>query len=157
MTMHLHVGLRAVLLAMAGMLLPQVVAAGDIAVSAAWARATPPGTVMGAAYMVIDNRGQKPDRLLGASSPRAAAVEVHAVVRDGTTMRMRRAEPLVLGPGERVTLAPGGLHAMLVNLDAPLRAGEALPLTLRFERAGELQVEAAVVAADAPPPRAAGR
>jgi len=143
------------LLGAAAMLLSPAAIAGDIAVSSAWARATPPGAMMGAAYFVIDNRGTSPDRLVAASSPRAESVEIHAVVREGELVRMRRAEPLAVAAGTRVALAPGGLHAMLVNLVAPLRAGERLPLTLRFERSGVLQVDAQVVAAGATPPAAA--
>jgi copper(I)-binding protein len=45
---------------------------------------------------------------------------------------------------ERITLRPGGSHLMLVDITRPLKKGERFPVTLRFERAGELQVEVEV-------------
>jgi len=112
-----------------------------------WARATPPGTTVAAAYLVIDNRGSRSDRLLAASSPRAGKVEVHATVHDGEVARMRQVDPLHVGARERVVLEPGGMHLMLTGLKAPLEEGERIPLTLRFEVAGELRTEIRVFAA----------
>jgi hypothetical protein len=116
----------------------------SVAVTGAWSRATPPGTTVGAAYLVIDNRAKRSDRLLSVSSPRAARVEVHATVHDLDTVRMKRVDPLHVGAGERLTLEPGGMHLMLIGLEAPLREGEKVPLVLRFEVAGELRAEARV-------------
>jgi copper(I)-binding protein len=113
----------------------------------AWARATPPGSPVAAAYLVIDNRGARSDRLLSASSPRADKVEVHATVHDGDVARMRKVEPLHVGAGERVVLEPGGMHLMLMGLRKPLAEGERIPLVLEFEVAGEQRTEIRVFAA----------
>ena len=43
-------------------------------------------------------------------------------------------------------LRPGGLHMMFFDLKAPLKAGESFPVTLRFEKAGEVQVTVSVEA-----------
>ena len=56
------------------------------------------------------------------------------------TMRMREVSALELPPGKIVTLAPGGLHLMLIGLKAPLKIGAKVPLKLRFEKAGEIDV-----------------
>jgi hypothetical protein len=69
---------------------------------------------------------------------------VHATVHDLDTVRMKRVDPLHVGAGERLTLEPGGMHLMLIGLEAPLREGEKVPLVLRFEVAGELRAEARV-------------
>ena len=111
--------------------------------SAAWARATPPGVSVGAAYLRIDG-GTRADRLVGASSPRAERIEFHRVAYVDGMMRMRRMEAIELPVGARVDLAPQALHLMLIGLTAPLRAGETLQLTLRFESAGEQSIEAQV-------------
>jgi len=115
----------------------------------AWARATPPGTPVAAAYLVIDNRSSRSDRLLSASSPGADKVEVHATVHDGDVARMRKVEPLHVGAGERMVLEPGGMHLMLMGLRRPLVEGERIPLVLEFEVAGELRTEIRVFAAGA--------
>jgi copper(I)-binding protein len=126
--------------------------AGEPAVVDAWARATPPGTDVAAAYLTIDNRSGAADRLLGASSGAAGSVEIHETGREGDVMKMRKVEPLDVAAGDRVTFQPGGLHVMLAGLRAPLKQGERLPLTLRFEHAGEIHVEAVVLAGDATDP-----
>ena len=107
-----------------------------------WARPTAPRQSVGAAYMQLRSPGG--DRLLGASSPVAARVEVHETQMEGDVMRMRGREVLDLPPGKVVTLAPGGLHFMLIGLAAPLAAGQRVPLALRFEQGGERQVEVVV-------------
>ena len=43
--------------------------------------------------------------------------------------------------GKAVALKPGGLHVMLMDLKKPLESGSKFPLTLKFERAGEVTVE----------------
>jgi hypothetical protein len=128
--------------------------ASALSVERAWARATPPGTAVAAAYLVIDNRGGTADRLLSVSTPRAGQAEVHATVRDMDIVRMRRIDPLHVGAGERVTFDPGGTHIMLMGLKSPLLEGERLPLELKFERAGTVRVEAEVRAATATDPHA---
>ncbi|MFD2236863.1 copper chaperone PCu(A)C [Aureimonas populi] len=110
-------------------------------------RATPPTARVGVGYMVISNDGAEPDRLLGGTSPVAEAVEIHSMTMEGDVMQMRRLEDgLDLPAGEEVALAPGGYHLMLVDLNEPLREGERVPLTLRFEKAGEVTVELAIEA-----------
>jgi hypothetical protein len=116
-----------------------VLAADAPVVSDAWARATPPGTTVGAVYMTIVG-GDGGDRLLGAATERAAAVELHTVVDDGGMARMRPIEFLDLPAGSRTQLAPQGTHLMLIDLQSPLVAGDEFTLTLVFASAGELEI-----------------
>ena len=125
--------------------------AGDLAVQQPWTRAAGQGAT-GAGFMAISNRGAAADRLLSASSPAARAIEMHSMVRDGEVMRMRPVEAVEIRAGQTVTLRPGGLHLMLIGLSQPLRQGETVPVTLRFERAGEVRVALPVQAAGAREP-----
>lgn len=110
--------------------------AGDApVVSQAWARATPPGVGVGAAYMVITG-GNRDDRLVGASSGRADMVELHDVTEVDGVAKMREIEALEIPAKGRVELAPKGRHLMLMGLDAPLVAGQRFDVTLRFEVSG---------------------
>lgn len=119
--------------------------AGDLIITHPWARATAAATVPGVGYLVIENTGAEDDRLLGAGSSAAAGVELHRTVIEDGIARMRPApDGLALPAGAVVELAPGGHHFMLMGLAAPLAAGTRVPLTLRFERAGEVAVELAV-------------
>ncbi len=124
---------------------------GDLAVQRPWTRAAGQGAT-GAGFLSVSNRGAAADRLLSASTPAARAVELHTMIRDGDVMRMRAVEAVEVPPGQTVELRPGGLHMMLVGLSRPLREGEAVPVVLRFERAGEVRVELSVQAAGAREP-----
>jgi iron complex transport system substrate-binding protein len=140
---------------------PGVRAAGGptITVEAAWARPTADGATVGAGYLVISNHGRDADRLQGASSARAARVEMHeSRVADGMA-RMRPVASLPIGPGASLPFEPGGLHLMLVGLKGALTAGERVPLVLRFERTGpiEIALEVRETAAAVPPPGAPQR
>ncbi|WP_338666205.1 copper chaperone PCu(A)C (plasmid) [Pararoseomonas sp. SCSIO 73927] len=130
---------------------------GDITVSQAWTRAVGATAPTAAGYLTLRNRGATPDRLIGAATSAARAVEIHEQRSEDGVMRMR---PLPDGvpvpPGETVTLGPGGTHLMLVGPTRPLVRGERVPLTLRFERAGEVRVELSVEAAGARQPAHAG-
>ena len=107
-----------------------------------WARATPPGAKIGAAYLKITS--PTADRLVGASSPVAARVEMHVAFLFGDVLRMRQVKAYDIPPGGSFELAPSGAHLMLVDLKAPLKEGAKVPLTLRFEKAGEVKVEVQV-------------
>ena len=126
---------------------------GDIQVRHPWARATPPGTTVAAGYLEIRNNGKEADRLLSATTPVAKRVELHVTEHSDHVAKMRQLRAFEVPGRERLTLSPGGAHLMLVDIVQPLRKGERFPLTLRFERAGELQVEVEVQELGARHPR----
>lgn len=128
---------------------------GDLVIDHPWSRATPPAAKTGAGYMTILNKGTTADRLIAISSAAAGRVEVHRMTMDGTIMRMRPVpEGVEIGPGQSVKLEPGGFHLMMMELREPLKQGQKVPVTLRFERAGPVTVELAVEAMGASPTRA---
>ena len=98
-----------------------------VQVQDAWARATVPGQSASGAFMVLT--APQGATLEGVASP-AATAELHEMVMQGDVMRMRALASLPLPPGQAVALKPGGVHIMLLDLKAPLRAGATLPLTL---------------------------
>ena len=95
-----------------------------------WARATAGGQTTGAAYVTLSSRTG--DKLVGASTPAATTAAVHENAMDGTIMRMRAVPALDLPAGAVVAMKPGGYHIMLMNLHAPLVAGQSFPLHLVF-------------------------
>lgn len=113
-------------------------AAATPTISEAYARATPPGAAVGAVYFQLSNPGAQTDRLLSAASPVAERTEVHTHTMTNGVARMHEVLAVELPPGKTVTFEPGGYHIMLMELKAPLVAGETLPLTLTFELAGEV-------------------
>lgn len=125
---------------------------GALEIGHPWARATPPTAPTGGGYLSVKNTGTEPDRLVSVSSPAAGVVQVHEMKMEGNVMRMREIDgPLEIKPGETVTLAPGGMHLMMMGLKAPLKQGEKVPLSLVFEKAGKIDVELVVVAMGATP------
>jgi periplasmic copper chaperone A len=114
-------------------------AAMPIKVEDPWARATAPGAKVGAGYMKITSGTA--DRLVGASTPAAARVELHITVKEGEVMRMREVKAYDIPAKGGFEAKPGGAHLMLVDLKAPLEAGTKVPMTLRFEKAGEVKIE----------------
>jgi periplasmic copper chaperone A len=113
----------------------------SIVVADPYARATPAGAMSGAVYMTLDNKTNAADRLISASSNVAAQVQIHEMSMVNGVMQMRQlADGLPVPAGESVVLKPGGYHVMLIGLKRQLAAGETLPLTLTFEKAGNISV-----------------
>jgi len=115
---------------------------GDLRIDHPYALPTPVGATTGAVYFRgIRNEGRQPDRLLGASTPRAESVQLRRAVKDGGAVRMDPLDALEIAPGAQLRLRhDGDVHLTLVGLRAPLKDGERFALTLRFERAGVREV-----------------
>jgi len=114
----------------------------EVQVTQAWARATPGKSTIGAAYATVT--APAGDRLVGAASPVAASVEIHQHTMEGGVMKMRQIDAVPLPAGQPVTLSPGGYHLMLIDLKAPLVAGQSFPLSLRFEKGGTVETQVTV-------------
>lgn len=141
--------IAAVLCLAAGASLAQS-AAAQLKTSGAWIRATPS---VGAGYLVIDNGGAA-DRLVGASSDAASAVELHTHKMEGDVARMRQVDDVALAAGQKLEFRPGGLHLMLMGLKRPLKNGDQVAIKLRFEKAGEVPVNFVVDNQRVPAPAA---
>jgi periplasmic copper chaperone A len=124
----------------------QDVIAGDLAVTDAWARATPPKAELGAVYLRIENRGTVEDRLVAASSPVAQSATLHESVEENGVALMRPLAAAAVPAGGALDMEPGGAHVMLMGLAAPLVAGESVPLTLTFESSGAVDLSVPVLA-----------
>ena len=109
----------------------------------AWCRPSPNGAKAGGCYVTLT--AATDDRLTGGSTPRAGMLQVHEMKTENGMMTMSEmAQGLPLPAGEAVALAPGGAHLMLMELTAPLVAGETVPLTLNFADAAPVTVQAKV-------------
>lgn len=113
-----------------------------VSIDNAWARATVPGQMGSAAYFTIHNSGGQ-DRLMSVASP-AADASLHSTSMDNGVMRMRPLRALDIPANGSVELKPGGTHVMLMGLKAPLAAGSAIRLDLKFEHSPDKLVTATV-------------
>ena len=126
---------------------PAASAASKITIESAWAK--PSANNVGAAYLIIKNEGTQDDRLLSATSTVSPKVQVHEVVTTGMTQKMQELpDGLMVPAGASVELKPGGYHIMMMELVNPLAAGDTVSLTLKFEQAGSIDVQAPVKAVD---------
>ena len=126
-------------------------ALAQVKIEKAWARPTVPGQQGGGAFLSITSAST--DRLLSGSTPLAERFELHSMAMKGDVMEMRQVDAIELPAGKPVELKPGGLHVMFIGLKQPLALGSKVPVTLRFEKAGEVKVEFDVMSR---PPAAAG-
>ena len=113
---------------------------GGIVVNGAYTRATVPGQAAAGGFMKITSSGAA-DQLISASSTVSDDVQLHTMIMDGNVMRMREVKQIDVPANGAVELKPGGLHLMFMNIKAPLKAGELVPVKLRFAKAGEVEVK----------------
>ena len=136
-------GMRSALCALMLLLAAPALALPPLVVSEPWIRATPPGAMAAAAYLVITNSGAAPDHLVEAHCDAAAEVMVHVTSRVDGVLQMR--DGMLQVPAHGVArLAPKGSHLMLMGLKEPLRVGTTVHLRLHFARAGIVEVDVPV-------------
>ena len=109
------------------------VPAGDvITMSDAWLKAADEG--MSPAFGELVNSGTEDVTVVSATSAASTTAGLHETVEDETgEMTMRQIEGgLVIPAGSSLALEPGGEHIMLMDLTAPLQAGEEVTIILTF-------------------------
>jgi copper(I)-binding protein len=130
---------------------PDAVTRGDLTVSGVYVR-EPASPDVAAAYLSVRNSGREADSLESAYAGAARKTTLHGqpgVVSPGAHAG---SGPVAVPAGGVVTLAPGRGHVMLEGLTGPLRPGDRVSLLLRFARAGQVLVEAPVIAIGAAAP-----
>ncbi len=114
-------------------LIATAAAQAQVTVDKPWVRTTVAQQTTTAAYLTITSA--KGGKLVSASSPVAASVDVHEMKMDGDMMKMRAVDAVPLPAGQPVEFKPNGLHVMLTGLKAPLKAGDVVPIRLVVEDA----------------------
>lgn len=115
-----------------------------ITIQDAWTRATPGNARTAAVYFTAINRGSESDHITSASSPASDRAEMHTTIHDGDIMRMRRVISVDVPAGGRAEFKPNSFHVMLTGLKEPLKAGDKVPLTLHFDRIGDMTITVTV-------------
>jgi copper(I)-binding protein len=140
------------LIVLAALLLPACFAnaheykAGELEIAHPWSQELPPNAPNVAVYFIIHNSGKTADRLISVDSPIAGEAQLHEHVMQGDVMKMQHVPSVEIPAGGDVTFAPMAYHVMLLNLKdrSLLSDGKRFPLTMHFEKAGDVQVEVAV-------------
>ena len=107
-------------------------------------RLLPPTQPNTAAFMALENAGERDLALVRAESEASRVVELHDHLMIDGMMRMREVERIDLPTGARIELKPGGLHVMLIGLPAPLQQGQKVPITLVFDDDSRVEIHAPV-------------
>jgi copper(I)-binding protein len=114
---------------------------GNLKIENPQARATVPAQKMSGGFMKIENDSAAADKLISASSSVSKSMELHTMSMDNNVMRMREVKSIDLPAKSKVELKPGGLHLMFIDLNKQLKAGDIIPVKLKFEKAGEVEVK----------------
>lgn len=119
---------------------------GELEIAHPWSQELPPNAPTVAAYFVIHNQGKTADRLLSADTPIAGEAQLHEHVMQNDMMKMQHVPSVEIPAGGEVTFAPMAYHVMLLNLKdrSLLTDGKRFPMTLHFEKAGDVKVDVAV-------------
>ncbi|WP_194790273.1 copper chaperone PCu(A)C [Pseudomonas sp. UFMG81] len=140
-------------LVLAALLLPGAYAnaheysVGDLHIAHPWSLQLPPNAPNVAAYFVVHNNGKADDRLLSVDSPITDDAQLHEHVMSGAgAMKMQHVQSVVVPAGKDVVFAPSAYHVMIMQPKdrSLLTDGKRFPLTLHFEKAGDVTVEVAV-------------
>lgn len=117
---------------------------GSLKVEHPWLRAPADGDNKAQFFAMLHNNGATPDKLIAVKSEKFGAAEIH-----GDAKKLDLVTPIVLPPKSKVTLAPGGAYVTLLDIKKHLEVGWGLEMTLVFEKAGEVVIDAAIDAPDA--------
>ena len=130
-------------------------AADNVSVQDPYVRLAPPNAPATGAFMVIKNNGDKDVKVLKADNPVSKVTELHTHLNEGGVMKMRPVPSIEVKAKGEAVLKPGGLHVMMIDLKAPMKEGDVVPITLSFDDGSTKQVDAKVVRPMAAPMPAA--
>jgi copper(I)-binding protein len=106
-------------------------ASAQTEVKDAWVRASVPGQASTGAFMVITASADS--KLLEVQSPVAKIVQIHQSSMKDDVMSMHEVTSVALPAGQPVVMDSNSYHVMLINLAAPVKEGDKVPLTLVIE------------------------
>jgi periplasmic copper chaperone A len=117
---------------------------GKLKVEHPWIRAPADGDNKASFYAFLHNNGDTPDKLIAVKVEKFGKAVIH-----GDAKNLELETPIVLPPKTKVTAEPGGVYVALLDAKKHLEVGWGLEMTLVFEKAGEVSIDAAIDAPDA--------
>jgi copper(I)-binding protein len=119
-------------------------AAESVSVGDAWVKAADSG--MSAAFGDLTNTGPQDVTVVSVSSPASTTLELHETVENesGAMVMREKQDGFTIPAGGELLLEPGGNHIMLMDLTAPLVAGDEVTVTLTFSDDSTLDLTAPV-------------
>lgn len=119
---------------------------GELHIIHPWSMELPPNAPTVAAYFIVHNSGKTADRLLSVDSPVAGKAELHEHLHQDGLMKMQQVQSVDIPAGGEAKFEPMGYHVMLLELKdkSKLTNGQRFPLTLHFEKSGDVTVDVLV-------------
>jgi periplasmic copper chaperone A len=114
-----------------------------VEVQSPWIRLFPTGNTI-TAYFTISNPSEEPDRLLAVTTPIASRAGLYRTQWHVLSVSYQAVDALIVAGYGRLKLRPGGYFVRIEGAVRPFTVGERLPLTLKFERSGQIDVSARV-------------
>ena len=121
----------------------------EVVIANSFSRTLPPNVQNGAVFLEMVNKSEKEDFLIRSTTPIARVVEFHQHTHEDGLMRMKKIDSIPIMYNTKVSLSPGGLHIMLIDLKQPLIEGENFPLTLFFKKSGDITISVPILGPDA--------
>jgi len=115
-----------------------------IEVRDAWVREAPPMAKVLAAYLQLHNHADETRTLVGVESAAFQRVELHRSRQQDGVASMAPAAKIVIAAHGKIAFQPGGLHIMLIGPVTRLKAGDTVPLELRFADGRSVSISAEV-------------
>jgi len=119
-------------------------AADQVVVQDPYVRLAPPNSPATGAFMVIRNNGDKDVKVVKADNSASKVTELHTHLNENGVMKMRPVASIEVKSKGEAVLKPGSLHVMLIDLKAPLKDGDTVPITLTFDDGSSKSVDAKV-------------
>lgn len=117
---------------------------GPLKVEHPWLRAPQNDSVKQATFFSFIHNSGSADRLIGVKSEHFGAVAFYASGDESKPVN-----GIDIPAKSKVTLAPNGPHVVLLDLKKHIEVGWGLEMTLVFEKAGSVDIDAAIDAFDA--------
>lgn len=116
----------------------------DIMIHDPYVRLAPPNAQATGAFMLIKNSGSTDRKLIKAASPAAKTVELHTHINENGIMKMREVPAINIKAHGQTELKPGSYHVMLIDMQAVLKEGDSVAITLSFDDGSTQQIAAPV-------------
>ncbi len=116
-------------------------AIAELEISDAWIKNLPPSIPVRAGYLTLYNPTTMQQIVRHIDSPAFGRIEMHRTIEQEGMMRMEPVEELIIEPGARLRLEPGGLHLMMMQTVNPTRPGDVIAIRLRYADGSNQVVE----------------
>jgi len=117
----------------------------EIKIGETWGRISPKSAANAAFYMEIQNYGNAADRLIGAESSGCGKTQIHETrIDEQGVASMQHIEEIDIPASSTIMFEIGGLHVMCLDKQREFVAGNRIPVTLVFQKSGEIIIEAEI-------------